>query len=582
MFKKLINKNTIGICVVLVLMLIFVPFALADNVSNDVVSDPPSITLIAGDSTSYWDVNFYIQPTSNDGDPQCNFDSAAESLTFSIVTPSGVIANPSTLTFTKCKDGGNFNYQSVRFSASSSAVSGDISFTTVSNTSGGTFNYSNAVFYVNIETPPPSDNTPPNIKYEITGTSGSNGWYISDVDVIWVVTDDESSISYTSGCDPTSINYETTGITLTCSATSLGGTNSLSVTIKIDKTGPSAVLSVSAGTPGTNGWYTSNVTVSTNGSDTISEPVICTPDQYQATETTGTNFYGACTNDAGLTTNATPLIVKLDKTPPTSVILIPSGTLGNNGWYISDVKITTTGSEDISTPIKCTADQYQTTDTSETIFYGSCTNDAGLTANAEQLAIKRDATPPTLTWNNGPEDGGQYYFGFVPEAPTCKAFDVLSGPNGCIVTGYGTTVGVHTLTATAHDVAGNSKIETKTYEVLAWNLYGFYQPVDMNGVWNIVKGGSTVPLKFEVFADQELTDPAVVDTFKVYGVSCPTTGVITDDIELTTTGGTSLRYDPVAGQFIQNWQTPKKPGVCYKVVMTTDDGSSLTAFFKLK
>ena len=31
-------------------------------------------------------------------------------------------------------------------------------------------------------------------------------------------------------------------------------------------------------------------------------------------------------------------------------------------------------------------------------------------------------------------------------------------------------------------------------------MSGYYQPVDMNGVWNTVKGGSTVPLKFELFA----------------------------------------------------------------------------------
>ena len=45
---------------------------------------------------------------------------------------------------------------------------------------------------------------------------------------------------------------------------------------------------------------------------------------------------------------------------------------------------------------------------------------------------------------------------------------------------------------------------------------------------------------------------------------------------------TSLRYDATAGQFIQNWQTPKLPGQCYRVTMTTDDGSALVAFFKLK
>ena len=51
---------------------------------------------------------------------------------------------------------------------------------------------------------------------------------------------------------------------------------------------------------------------------------------------------------------------------------------------------------------------------------------------------------------------------------------------------------------------------------------------------------------------------------------------------MTTTGQTVLRYDSVAGQFVQNWQTPKKPGACYQVTMTTQDDSALSAFFKLK
>ena len=123
------------------------------------------------------------------------------------------------------------------------------------------------------------------------------------------------------------------------------------------------------------------------------------------------------------------------------------------------------------------------------------------------------------------------------------------------------------------------------YSVAAWTLKGFYQPVDMNGVWNTVKGGSTVPLKFEVFAGStELTS-----TRRRAGPSRSTVSRAqrrrrpsTDDVELTTTGGTSLRYDTTGGQFIQNWQTPKTAGACYMVTMTTQDGSTISAHFKLK
>lgn len=144
---------------------------------------------------------------------------------------------------------------------------------------------------------------------------------------------------------------------------------------------------------------------------------------------------------------------------------------------------------------------------------------------------------------------------------------------------------MYTLTATAYDVTGNGYIETRTYEVKAWTLNGFYKPVDMSGlitVWNTVKGSSTVPLKFEVFAGStELTDTATVKSLSAVQVSC-TLGW-EDTIEtIATTGGTSLRYDGVEGQFIYNRQTPKKAGNCYKVTMTTQDNSFLTAFFKLK
>jgi hypothetical protein len=119
--------------------------------------------------------------------------------------------------------------------------------------------------------------------------------------------------------------------------------------------------------------------------------------------------------------------------------------------------------------------------------------------------------------------------------------------------------------------------------VKSWTIAGFYQPVDMGNIWNTVKGGSTVPLKFEVFAGStELTSTSVVSSFTSGVVPCGTLADPTADIELTSTGGTSLRYDTTAGQFIQNWQTPKSPGLCYKVTMKTQDGSSISALFKLK
>jgi hypothetical protein len=136
-----------------------------------------------------------------------------------------------------------------------------------------------------------------------------------------------------------------------------------------------------------------------------------------------------------------------------------------------------------------------------------------------------------------------------------------------------------TVTCTATDDSGNSA--SSSFDVwVKFQLLGFYQPVDM-GKLNIAKNGSTVPLKFEVFAGStELTNTSIVSTF-VQKLTCGT-GVATDDIENYATGGTSLRYDTVGGQFIFNWQTPKLAGNCYRVILTTADGSSIYADFKLK
>jgi hypothetical protein len=159
----------------------------------------------------------------------------------------------------------------------------------------------------------------------------------------------------------------------------------------------------------------------------------------------------------------------------------------------------------------------------------------------------------------------------------------MSGLASCVVTGGGTSVGSHAYTATATDNAGNTSTAMLNYEVLAWNLKGFYAPVDMGGVWNTVKGGSTVPLKFEVFSGTtELTNTSAVKSFTVKAITCPGASAPADDIEFVTTGGTGLRYDSTGGQFIQNWQTPKKPGTCHTVTMTTQDGSSTSANFSLK
>ena len=155
-----------------------------------------------------------------------------------------------------------------------------------------------------------------------------------------------------------------------------------------------------------------------------------------------------------------------------------------------------------------------------------------------------------------------------------------------------TTAGDYTASATfAGDSNHNSSSGSKDFSIGSWMLTGFYQPVDMTTtsvlVFNTVKGGSTVPLKFNIYAGTpgtttERKSVSDIASFLYASIPCNAAAAIDTTLEVTTTGGTSLRYDTTAGQFIQNWQTPKQPGICYQVRMTALDGSHIDAFFKTK
>ncbi|MGH9531006.1 MAG: kelch repeat-containing protein [Terriglobales bacterium] len=285
------------------------------------------------------------------------------------------------------------------------------------------------------------DSTAPVITPNVVGTPGANGWYVSDVELSWSVSDPESGISTSTGCATTMFSSETLSETRTCIATNGAGlSSSASVTIRLDKSGPSASLVVVAGTAGANGWYVSDVTVDTDGADNISGPVICTANQVVSAEGT-TAVNGSCTNNAGLTTDAAPLNVMIDKSGPLASLAVIAGTAGSNGWYISDVTVDTDGS-DSQSAVTCTADQVISAE-GTTMVNGSCTNDAGLTTDAAPLSVMIDKSGPSasLAVIAGTLGSNGWYLSDVTVATAGS--DSMSGPVTCtadeVISAEGTT-----------------------------------------------------------------------------------------------------------------------------------------------
>jgi hypothetical protein len=217
---------------------------------------------------------------------------------------------------------------------------------------------------------------------------------------------------------------------------------------------------------------------------------------------------------------------------------------------------------------------------------GTATDAAGNSSTADVTNIDVDLTGPVVAGFVGTElvGGGQYAYLFVPAGPTgCTATDAVSGPAGCLVSGFADSVGTHAILGSATDVAGNTGTGTLDYEVLAWTLVGFSKPIEMTG-FNTLRAGGTAQLKFEVFAGSiQLTSADIVasvdeeqvvcppDPRKAHGASAGTGGAASSTVE---SGG--------GGRLTVRWTAPDLPDTCWRVTVHTIDGSSLSASFKLR
>jgi hypothetical protein len=149
-------------------------------------------------------------------------------------------------------------------------------------------------------------------------------------------------------------------------------------------------------------------------------------------------------------------------TPPTITPAF-TGTLGNNGWYTSNVTLSWTIANNgsaIITSSGCTLTTY----TSDGAGGATCsaTNAGGTTK--QFVSIKRDTTKPFLAPTASPNPVLQY----LSATGTPNAEDNLSGlaSQSCSTPNTG-TVGVFSLGCTATDKAGNTGTGTVSYTVIS-------------------------------------------------------------------------------------------------------------------
>jgi hypothetical protein len=364
-------------------------------------------------------------------------------------------------------------------------VAGDTTGTLPGQTSAG----GQDAFVVKLDgSAAPADATPPSITPTVSGTLGSNGWFVSNVTVSWTVTDPETSFTST-GCGASTVTSDTAGTTFTCTATSAGGTASQSVTVKRDAT-PPTITGSRTPEPNANGWNNTDVTVSFACTDALSLVSACSEPTIVGTEGADQNRNGVATDQAGNSASATVSGINIDKTAPT-ITGSRTPVANANGWNNTDVTVSFACSDALSglAAGACPGPTTLTSEGANQSVSGSVTDLAGNTASATVGDINIDKTAPTITGSRTPEANANGWNNTdVTVSFACA--DTLSGlaagacPVPTTLTGEGANQSV---SGSVMDKAGN----TASVTVGGINIdktppftFGFQTPLANANGWN--------------------------------------------------------------------------------------------------
>ena len=275
------------------------------------------------------------------------------------------------------------------------------------------------------------DVTAPIITPNVNGTMGLAGWYISDVAVSWTVTDAESAVTSTTGCDNSIVTTDTHGVTLTCSATSAGGTRTQSVTLKRDAT-PPVIDKTFSSEPNEHGWYNTAVSVAIRIADEMSGPNTGALVGVLGFNQEGANqsqTLGTLRDNAGNTAVATVDGINIDLTPPIATAT-RSPEANANGWNNTAVMANFSATDALSgIDGSATASQLFNAEVANQSASRVFTDKAGNSATVSVTGVSIDRTAPQLNYSRSPMANAAGWNNTDVTA-TYSASDPLSGIDG--------------------------------------------------------------------------------------------------------------------------------------------------------
>lgn len=311
--------------------------------------------------------------------------------------------------------------------------------------------------------------------------------------------------------------------------------------IKVDNTKPTDSIKVS-GTKGENEWYTSDVYLSCSntgndtqtgvaGNTTGSGIKSCSVDTSSIKSNTAGQVVKMTLVDNVGNTSVIEKTIKVDKDAPTVGTIVLDGTLGLNGWYISDVKVSATGG-----------------------FAGP----SGFTNSLDTTIVNYDTNSKTIklttTAGNGKKTSVVKTIKVDKTNPTCNV--TISNNNTLNVTIYGTC-------SDATSTCTGNVSTTKT-------VTGTYSP----GTVYDKSGRSTVCGSFSITAEALLSSVAKVGDFVNYdagnwdstAVKPTTHKTFGGYTALTNRGSTSNCADYGTNIYASGWRVMQVTGQTVKLI----------------
>ena len=315
--------------------------------------------------------------------------------------------------------------------------------------------------------------------------------------------------------------------------------------------------------PNAAGWYSSDVTIGWTSTDP--QPSSGQPSQPPATVASkdGANFFYSSDPGCDPAGNCASgsLTLSIDETPPKVTRDTSADSCsfaGNDGWCRGTQAAGFSASDATSgVDSPCAADpgaicgitrSSSTEGTAVAISSGAVCDVAGsCNQGIDAGPFKIDSTAPTLAPAVGPTPILLHGSATATPNATDATSGVASQSCGALDTG---TAGLHTVTCTATDNAGNSATASVTY-LVAYRLLGFFSPAS-NSKW---KAGTTVPIKVAL-ADANGT--RITDA-EAQGLLSPTCRVTFSGVGAQALSA-CVKYDAKNDQFVFDWKLGKQPG----------------------